>query len=209
MIAAIYARVSTATQHTENQLPELHEFAGRNKWETVEYIEHASAKAGSKRPVLAQLLADAKEGKFQVVLVLRIDRFGRSLVDFLQHVRKLNDLGIRFIATSQMIDTDKHSPVGTLIMQVLAVIAEFERALIVERIREGVSEYEAAVEAGTYGVTRHSKSGKDKPRGRPVKIFHRARALEMRAAGMSFRKIGEALGVHFNTVALACKAAKA
>jgi putative DNA-invertase from lambdoid prophage Rac len=182
MVAAIYARVSTNTgkQHTENQLPELRDFAKRQGWDSVEYVEHASAKRGAKRPILTQLLADAKEGKIQVVLVQRIDRFGRSLVDFLANVQKLNDAGVRFIATAQAIDTDKHSAVGTLTMQILAVVA--------------------------YGKTRHSKSGEDKPPGRPKHIFHRGRAAEMRAAGVSDRKIAVALGVPRSTIRLALQA---
>jgi len=76
MKAAIYARVSTEDQHCEMQLTELSGYAERMGWPAVPYVEKASGKAGSRRPVLDQLLADARLRKFDVVLCWKLDRFG-------------------------------------------------------------------------------------------------------------------------------------
>jgi DNA invertase Pin-like site-specific DNA recombinase len=110
LTAAIYARVSTADQHCEMQLTELREYAARIRWKTAEYVEYASGKAGSKRPELDRLMEDARLRKVDVVVVWKLDRFGRSVQEFLDRVVRLDQSGVRFIAVTQGIDTDKNSP---------------------------------------------------------------------------------------------------
>ena len=128
---AIYARVSTQDQHCELQFSELRTYCHRWGWTDIaEYVEKVSGKAGQKRPVLEQLLADARLKKVDVVLVWKIDRFGRSVQEFVERVRTLDDVGVRFIAPNQGIDTDQRSPAGRLLTHILAAIAEFERDLI-------------------------------------------------------------------------------
>lgn len=209
MIAAIYARVSTEDQHADNQLPDLRAYAERSGWQIVEYTENASGKEGCKRPVLAKLLADARLKKFDLVLVWKVDRFGRSLSDFVTNVRLLDSLGIRFVAPSQMIDTDQRNPFAKLLMHLLALFAEFERDLIVERVNSGLKEYRRAYNRGEIGKRRSSRSGKNLPCGRPVKIFRRDLAAEMRKEGMSWRAIAAELGVPQSTVRLALAGKKA
>jgi putative DNA-invertase from lambdoid prophage Rac len=198
--AAIYVRVSKDQQHTDNQLPELYAYAKRAGWEVVEYVEKASGKEGSKRPVLAQLLKDAELKKFHAVIVWKIDRFGRSLSDFVGNVRKLDTLNIRFVAPNQGIDTDQRSPFSKLLMHLLAIFAEFERDLIVERVNAGLIEYRRLYDAGKIGKSRNSKSGKNLPQGRPRKIFRRDVAAKMRAEGESWRDIAKALNVSQSTI---------
>jgi DNA invertase Pin-like site-specific DNA recombinase len=106
----------------------------------VEYVETASGKAGGKRPVLDRLLQDARLKKFDVVLVWKLDRFGRSLQHLIENVQTLDSAGIRFIVPSQNIDTDTRSPMGKFLMHIFGAFAEFERDLIVERVRAGVAE---------------------------------------------------------------------
>ncbi len=186
--AAIYARVSTYDQHCELQLSELRAYCERMGWEIErEYIEKASGKAGGKRPQLEKLLADGRLRKFDVVLVWKIDRFGRSVREFTERVLDLDHSGIRFVAPSQGIDTDQASPAGKLLMHILAAMAEFERDLIRERVKAGVAEAQR----------------RGKHCGRPKKVFRRDEAVRMRKAGMSWRAIGAALKVPFATVRLA------
>lgn len=200
MKAAIYARVSTEDQHCELQLTELRAYCLRNNWEVFEYIEKASGKAGARRPVLQKLMEDARLKRFDAVLVWKVDRFGRSIGNFVENVRTLDSLGIRFIAPTQSIDTDQRSPIAKLLMNLLALLAEFERDLIVERVSAGVTEYRRAFKAGKVGIERKSKSGKNLPHGRPSKIFPRDKAKAMRAEGKSWNEIAKALRVNKSTV---------
>jgi putative DNA-invertase from lambdoid prophage Rac len=183
MTAAIYARVSTEDQQCEMQLTELRAYCERQGWTVTEYTEKASGKAGSKRPVLARLMADAQMKRFDVVLVWKLDRFGRSLRDLIENIQTLDSAGIRFVAPNQGIDTDNRSPVGRLLLHIMGAFAEFERSLIVERVRTGVKEAQ--------------RQGKHC--GRPKKIFRRDEALELRVAGASLRAIAAKLGISFGT----------
>jgi DNA invertase Pin-like site-specific DNA recombinase len=184
MTAAIYARVSTEDQDCSMQLSELRGYCERSGWPVVEYIEKASGKAGSKRPQLQKLMADARMKRFDVVLVWKLDRFGRSLHHLIENVQALDNCGIRFIAPTQGIDTDNRSPVGKLLLHIMGAFAEFERSLIVERVRTGVKEAQ--------------KQGKHC--GRPRKVFRRDMVLEMMARKMSGRAIAAELGISEATV---------
>ena len=208
MIAAIYARVSKEEQHTENQLPELRSYAERQGWEVREYLEEASGKEGGKRPTLARLLDDATAKRIDIVLCWKIDRFGRSVRDFVENLKMLDRAGVRFIATSQGLDTDNRNPLTKMMMHLLVIIAEFERDLIVERVNLGVQRYRRAYDAGKIGREeglRQSKSKRNLPCGRPKKVFRRDLAREMREKGMSFRAIAKELGVPPPTIRLALK----
>jgi putative DNA-invertase from lambdoid prophage Rac len=201
MNAAIYARVSTDDQRCDAQLAELRAYVARMGWSAAaEYVETASGKAGAKRPALDRLLADARLRKFDAVLVWKLDRFGRSLQHMIENVSALDRAGVRFIAVTQNIDTDARSPMGNFMMHIFGAFAEFERSLIVERVHAGVGEYRRAFGAGEVGTTRHSRSGKDLPPGRPARIFRRDRAAALRKQGKSFRAIAAELGVPVSTV---------
>ena len=186
--AAIYARVSTTDQNHDMQTHELREYAARMGWTITEYTEKVSSV--KKRPALDRLMADAKLRKFDAVIVWRLDRFARSLPQLLENVRALDAAGVRFICPAQGIDTDHRNPAARLMMQMLGAFAEFERAIIVERVKAGVAEAQ--------------RQGKHC--GRPRKIFRRDEALEMRARGMSYGKIASALGLKKATLVSALKA---
>jgi DNA invertase Pin-like site-specific DNA recombinase len=196
MRCAIYARVSSDGQDYEDQLSELRDYVKRQGWVATEYVEKLSGKEGIRRPAMEQLLLDAQNKRFEVVVVWKLDRFGRSTLDTLANVKILSAFGIRFLVSSQpQIDTDDRTPFGKFILTMFAAFAELERSFIVERTQVGFKSYRASHAAGRVGHSRHSKSGKDLPVGRPRKVFDRLKASEMDSGGASIRQIAKALGV--------------
>ena len=192
---AIYARVSTSDQNNQIQVRELTEFAQRRGWAIAGIYPDQMSGAKAKRPGLDALMADARLRKFDAVLVWKLDRFGRSLVNCISGIQELAAHGVRFIAVSQGIDTDQANPTSALLMHILAAVAQFERELIRERVSAGLRHYGAQPEA-----RRRSRSGKNLPVGRPRAIFNRIRAEEMRAAGHSYGAIARTLGVSAATL---------
>jgi DNA invertase Pin-like site-specific DNA recombinase len=133
---ALYLRVSTVDQHPETQLYDLRGLAAQRGFEIVhEYTDKISG-AKAKRPGLDQLLADARRGKFDVLLVAAFDRIARSTRHFLEVLDELNHLGIEFVSFRENIDTG--GPLGRAIVVIIGAIAELERSLIVERVRAGM-----------------------------------------------------------------------
>jgi DNA invertase Pin-like site-specific DNA recombinase len=173
--------------------------------EPIPYIEKASGKRGSKRPVLAQLLADARQRKFDVLLIWKLDRFGRSVIDLANNFETLDQCGVRVLIPSQSIDTDNKSPMGRFVTGLFGLVAEFERAIIVERVQAGVAQHRIDYAAGRIGKDKHTKSGRDLPSGRPKVIFRRDEAVRMREAGASLRAISNALKIPLTTVVRALK----
>jgi putative DNA-invertase from lambdoid prophage Rac len=208
MRCAIYARVSTVDQDCEIQLAYLRGFAKNHDWVATEYVEKLSGKEGVKRPELERLLADAKVRKFEVVVVHKLDRFGRSTLDTLGNVGALDRAGVRFIAPESDIDTDRRSPMAKFQLQILAAVAELERSFIHERTVTGQIAYRKSFAAGRVGKDRdrQSKSGKNLAVGRPKKIFDRRRVLDLQRAGKSLRQIATTLGVGKGTVERALRA---
>jgi DNA invertase Pin-like site-specific DNA recombinase len=144
--AAIYGRVSTDWQTTENQTVALKEVAERRSWEVVEvYIDHAisGAKGRDKRPGFDQMLKDANRRKFDVVMTWSIDRLGRSLRNLLETIEHLEATGVDLYFDQQNIDTT--TPAGKLLFQVTGAFAEFERSMIQQRVNAGL------VRAGAQG----------------------------------------------------------
>jgi putative DNA-invertase from lambdoid prophage Rac len=128
--------------------------------------------ARASRPGIDQLMAAARFRKFDAVLVWKLDRFGRSLVNCVSAIQELQALGVRFIAASQGLDTDESNPASKLLMHILAAVAQFERELIHERVSAGMK---AALKHGT-------KTGK--PIGRPRRVFDRETVLRLREDGL-------------------------
>ncbi len=186
--AAIYVRVSTADQHNEMQLHELREYTARMGWSSVEYSDKTSG-TKAKRPGLDALMLDARARKFDVVLVYKLDRFARSLQHLITNIQALDSYGIRFVCVTQGIDTDKNNPASRLMLHILGAVAEFERGIIVERVKSGVAEAQR----------------RGKHCGRSKRVFRRDEAAKLRKAGMSLRQIGIELGVPFTTIADALK----
>lgn len=182
MTAAIYARVSTQDQKVDMQLTEVRAFAKRMDWEVVEYLEKASSV--KRRPVFERMMSDARQRKFDVVLVWKMDRLARSMKQFIDTILELDSKGIRFIAVTQGIDTDKQNPMGKFLMHIMAAFGELERGMIVERVRAGVAEAQ--------------RQGKHC--GRPPAIFRRDEVVDMRQAGYSWRYIARLLSMPQSTI---------
>ncbi len=194
MKVALYARVSTSDQDPEPQLSELRSFCDRQGWEVAATYTDVISGTKAKRPQLDRLMSAARQKKIDTVCVWKLDRFGRSQFDCLHKIEELDRWGVRFLATTQPIDTDQHNPASRLLLHVLGAAAEFERSLILERTQAGQARYRDAYEKGQVGKTVHSRSGKDLPPHRPRRIFDRDRVIELRRQGLSLRQIAAEMG---------------
>ena len=139
MRVALYARVSTLDkgQDTEVQLRELREYASRRRWSAVEYVDNGVSGTKDSRPQLNRLMHDAQRRRFDVVLVARFDRFARSVSHLLRALEQFHALGIDFVSLSEACDAT--TPQGKILFTILGAVAEFERALICERVRAGLA----------------------------------------------------------------------
>lgn len=186
---ALYARVSTTDQRCEAQLAEIRQYAVARGWPiAAEYVDDGMSGANDQRPELLRLLSDARKRPFDIVLVHKLDRWGRSLRHCLNSIEELRALGIRWIALTQNLDTDESNPTSQLLLHIMAAFAEFERGLIHERVLVGIR---AAQSRGT-------RSGR--PIGRPRKVFRRDVVLELRRRGLSWRQIALETGVSTGSV---------
>ena len=136
--AAIYARVSTTThQSVGMQLRDLRELAGRRGFEIVgEYCDEGISGAKDSRPALNRMLADAHAGRFNAVLVWKLDRLGRSLLHLVQLLEDLRRIGVELVSFSEGLDFT--TTTGKLLFQIISAFAEFERDCIRERVRAGM-----------------------------------------------------------------------
>jgi len=204
--SAIYVRVSTADQNCGLQLQDLHGYAAQQGWHLADTYQDIMSGAKTSRPALDRLMADARAKKFDCLLVWKLDRFGRSLVECLNNIQTLESHGVRFIAVTQGLDTDQRNPASRFLLHVLGAAAEFERALIRERTQAGRQRYREDYEAGKVGKTVHSRSGKDLPPHRPRRIFDREEVLALRRQGHPLRAIARRLGLGLGTVSRTLRA---
>src|SRR5215469_17394439 len=170
---ALYARVSTSNgqQDPEMQLRELRSYAERRGFiVTREYVDRVSG-AKESRPQLDQLMVDARERRFDAVLVWKLDRFARSLKHLVNALAEFEALGVSFISLRDNLDLT--TPSGRLMFQIIGAMAEFERALIQERVRAGLRNARA----------------KGKRLGRPRVIVDGSRIAVLRTQGLSWAKI--------------------
>jgi len=134
--AALYMRVSTVDQHPETQLHDLRGLAAQRGFHVVQEYTDKISGAKAKRPGLDQLLADARRGKFDIVIVWAFDRMARSVRHFLEVLDELNQLQIEFVSFRENVDTS--GPLGRALVVIIGAIAELERNLIIERVRAGM-----------------------------------------------------------------------
>jgi DNA invertase Pin-like site-specific DNA recombinase len=200
MRAALYTRVSTADQSSDLQRRELLEYAARQTCEISEIYEDVSSGTNTARPALERLLCDARARKFDCVLVWKLDRFGRNLLHSLACIQQLHESGVRFIAITQGLDTDRRNPASQFLLHVLAAAAEFERSLILERTNAGRMRYREDYLRGEVGSNVHSRSGRDLPPHRPKKIFDRDQVLHLKQSGFSLRQIARRMNIGLGTV---------
>jgi DNA invertase Pin-like site-specific DNA recombinase len=181
---ALYARVSTINhgQDAQVQTRELQEYASRRGWTVVgEYVDTGISGAREKRPELDGLMSDAHRRRFDMVAVLRFDRFARSVSHLLRALETFNALGIEFVSLSEQMDTS--TPAGRMVFTVLGAVAELERSLIAERVRAGLRNARA----------------KGKRLGRPRVYADASRIATLRAQGASWATICSEVGVSKGT----------
>ena len=183
MKVALYARIST-TNHGQDvnlQLRELREYCERRSLEIIgEYTESASG-AKDSRPELNRLMIDAKHRRFDAICVWKLDRFGRSVRHLVNALADLESLGVSFISLKDNLDLS--TPSGRLMFQIVGAMAEFERALIQERVRAGLRNARA----------------KGKRLGRPRVALDARRIAALRNSGASWATICRETGLSRGT----------
>jgi DNA invertase Pin-like site-specific DNA recombinase len=184
--AVFYLRVSTIEQTTANQERELREIAARMGCEVVKvYKDHgiSGAKGRNGRPAFDALCRDAARRQFDVIMAWSVDRLGRSLQDLVGFLSEIHVLGIDLFLHQQGLDTT--TPAGKAMFQMMGVFAEFERAMIQERVRAGLA--------------RARDEGKRLGRP-PIGSQLQKRILDARADGLSVRKTAAKFGIDPSTV---------
>ena len=136
---ALYARVSTRDkdQDPELQLEAMRDYVRARGWDAVEYVDTAAAGDLAHRTAWARLLADVAQRKVDLVMVWKLDRAFRSTLDALAALRDFEHAGVGFSALTQP-ELDTTSATGRLVFTILAAVAEMERELIADRVREGM-----------------------------------------------------------------------
>ena len=190
--AAVYHRVSTLDQDQSGARAELRAAVTARGMTIAMEVEETGSGARNDRPGLAKVMAAATHGKLDAVVVWKLDRFGRSAFDLQVNIKRLEDAGVRFIAVTQGLDIKPNGDaMSKLILSVLAGVAEFERELIRERTRLGLTKARAA----------------GRQLGRPRVELDLAAARSLRAAGASYASVASQLGVSVGTLHGALKAA--
>lgn len=184
--AAIYLRVSTSGQTTENQRRELEKVAEQRGWQIVDtYEDHgiSGSKGREKRPAFDRLHKDAARGKVDVVMAWSIDRLGRSLHHVVAFMAELGELGVGLYLHQQAVDSS--TPAGKAMLAMCGVFAEFERSMIVERVNAGLARARA----------------EGKRLGRPTVSASVEKAIrQRRSKGQGMLKIARELGVGVSVV---------
>jgi DNA invertase Pin-like site-specific DNA recombinase len=184
--AALYLRVSTDGQTTENQRLALEAVAAQRGWTVVATYDDngiSGAKGRNQRPGLDTLLKDATRGRFNVVMVWAMDRLGRSLADLIDTLRALEAANVDLYLDQQAIDTT--TPAGRMFFHITGAFAEFEHDMIRSRVNAGLARARA----------RGVKLGRPKVSAR-VEAAIRARLT----AGAGILKTAKALGVGSSVV---------
>ena len=191
MRAALYLRVSTSDQTTQNQERELREAVSRLGHEIVAiYSDNgiSGAKGRAHRPEFDRLHRDAVRRRFDIVMAWSVDRLGRSVQDLVSFLNEIHASGVNLYLHQQGLDTT--TPSGRAMFQMMGVFAEFERAIIRERVVSGMARAKAS---GT-------KSGKAIGRPRLDPARREAIRATYRAGGLSLRAIARQYGVAVETV---------
>jgi len=159
------------------QTRELRQFAEARGWQIVgEYVDQGFSGAKDSRPELNRLMADARRRTYDIILVWKLDRFGRSLRHPVAALGEFEALGIAFVSLRDSFDLT--TPAGRLMFNVVASFAEFERDLIRERVKAGIA-------------NRRSKGFRV---GRKPVSIDAARLQVLRSQGKTIREIAVALG---------------
>jgi putative DNA-invertase from lambdoid prophage Rac len=175
---AIYARVSTHDQQTlPMQLAAMRAYAKRKGWQIALKVEEVGSGAKT-RPCREELLRAARRKEIDTIVVWRLDRWGRSLVDLVTTLQELVALKVGFVSLSEALDLT--TPSGRAFAGMLAVFAEFERDILRDRVKAGIAQAR--------------KDGR--PHGRPVTVGRKAQEIKKLAGkGLSRSAIARKLNI--------------
>lgn len=176
--AGLYARVSTNDQQTMGmQNRAMREYAARRGWTIAMQVREVNSGA-AKREARERLLEAARRREIDIILVWRLDRWGRSVTDLLATLQELEYLGVGFVSLTEALDLT--TPAGRAMAGLLAIFAEFEREILRERTRAGLAH---AREIG-------------KRLGRPATAaVHGAEVRKLHSAGISKSEIARRLNI--------------
>ena len=181
---ALYVRVSTTDQDVGMQIDELRQVAHQRGWHiSSEYVDEGVSGAKTSRPSLDSMMKDARLGRFDLVVVWKLDRLGRSLQHLLRLLDELQGYGVGFVSLRDS-GIDTTNPQGRLLLQLLGAFSEFERALIQERVKAGLLR----------------AKGRGIKLGRPERDVDVARARQMLSEGRTQRQISMALRIPRTTL---------
>lgn len=188
---AIYTRVSTSEQSVERQIRDLRSYAISRGWKIVHESEEYVSGASEKRPQRDKILVLARKRMIDAILVLSLDRWGRSVKDLVLSMAELQTLGVAFIVPGHI---DMTTPMGKMMATFLAGVAEFERELIRERVLSGLANARANGRIG----------------GRPRRELEKIEGgLALLQQGKSYREVSEEIGVSISTLVRARRNARA
>lgn len=179
MKAGIYARVSTHDQQTLNmQIDAMKKYAAARDWQIETEIAEIGSGAKDTRPQREALINQAKRRQIDVIIVWKLDRWGRSVNDLFYTLNELNGLGVGFISLTEALDLT--TATGRAMAGLLAIFAEFEREVLRERVKAGIAH--ARQKGGNHG--------------RPVTIKkYEEEIAELFKAGLSKSEIANQLGI--------------
>jgi len=182
---AAYLRVSSENQIHDSQEAELRDYCSRRGWLNVEWYRDTICGAKQDRQGLNDLMQKVRRGKVDIILAFKLDRLARSLSHLAQLIAELQVNRCALVCPSQGIDTSVANPAASLQLNILGAVAQFERELIIERVRAGISAAKAR------GVTL----------GRPATPDRRKRQIaDLVGEGLSAKDISASLKIPYSTV---------
>lgn len=200
---AIYVRVSTEEQAKEGisidaQIDRCTAYCKARGWTTYRVFTDAGFSAGSlKRPALSELLKDAKEKRFNILLVYKIDRFSRNLKDLISILEDLKTININFTSVTEQIDTT--TAMGEAFFQIIGVFAQLERGMVKERVEmafdKKISSGESLNRAPLGYTYKNNKLVINESEAEKVKEI-----FEMWTSGINYKQISEKLGIPVSTL---------
>jgi len=183
MKCAIYARVSTTKQDETIQIPRCEEFAKRHEWEVVKIYQDEASGRDANRPGWKALESDLRRHEFDAIIVTKLDRIMRSLMQLLQIFETFQKYGVMIVTIDQGI-LDLKSANGRLQVQLLGMLAEWEKELISDRTKEALA----------------MKKAKGIQLGRPAAKLPIHTIALMRVAGKTYGEIGKELNIPPTTI---------
>lgn len=185
---ALYTRVSTKEQSTERQVRELRKHAKARGWKVACVVQEHVSGTSDNRPKRDEVLAMARKREIDGILVLTLDRWGRSIKDLVLTMDELKSLGVAFVCPGLV---DMTTPMGRMMAHLVGAMAEFEKELIRERVMSGLANARAKGRVG----------------GRPrVDASKVQEGLKLLRQGKGYNEVALGLGISVSTLVRARRA---